>query len=204
MDPDDALLARLAVDLDRAFPALVEAYAGRLYTIAHRCLGVPSDAEEVAQDALVQAHAALGTYEAERIRALRLRSWLATITVNLARNRRRRVADRWPPASLEPLAAAGLEPHAPAIGGPVEIVERRDARRRLAEALLRLSPSLRDAIVLRHVDGLSVAETAAALGRPEGTIKAQVHRGLAELRLHLGTDFNDVLDYVISAKELSA
>ena len=201
MDPNDALCDRLAKDLDGAFPALVASHAGRLYTIAYRYLGVPSDAEEVAQDALVRAHAALGTYDVDRIRALRLKSWLATITVNLARNRRRRVSDRRPAASLEPLVEAGLEPRAPAMAGPVELAERRDARRRLAEGLLRLTPGVREAIVLRHVDGLSVAETASALGRPEGTIKAQVHRGLAELRVLLAPDF---LDHMTSSKELTA
>jgi len=201
MDPDDALCNRLAKDLDAAFPALVEAHAGRLYSIAHRTLGVPSDAEEVAQDALVRAYAALGTYDAERIRGLRLKPWLATIAVNLARNRRRRTADRRPASSLEPMVAAGLEPRMPVTAGPVELAERRDARRRLAEGLLTLTPAMREAIVLRHVDGLSVAETAVALGRPEGTVKAQVHRGLAQLRLHLATDF---LDHTTSAKELTA
>jgi RNA polymerase sigma-70 factor (ECF subfamily) len=48
--------------------------------------------------------------------------------------------------------------------------------------LLHLPPAVRVAIVLRHVDGLSVAETAEALGRPEGTVKAQVSRGLERLR----------------------
>jgi len=43
----------------------------------------------------------------------------------------------------------------------------------------------RTAIVLRHVDGLSYAEMSIALGRPEGTLKAQVHRGLALLRAAL-------------------
>jgi RNA polymerase sigma-70 factor (ECF subfamily) len=47
---------------------------------------------------------------------------------------------------------------------------------------------VRAAVVLRHVDGLSVAETAQALGRPEGTVKAQVFRGLRELRLVLQND----------------
>jgi RNA polymerase sigma-70 factor (ECF subfamily) len=201
MDPDDALLAHLATDLDRAFPALVEAHAGRLYTIAHRYLGVAGDAEEVAQDALVRAHQALGGYDAGRIRSLRLRSWLATITVNLARNRRRRVADRRPPVSLEPMLAAGVEPPATARTGPVEVAERREAQRRLAASLLTLAPAVREAIVLRHVDGLSVAETATALGRPEGTVKAQVHRGLALLRLQLVADFPD---HSNSVKELTA
>ena len=201
MDTDDALLARLSTDLDRAFPDLVEAHAGRLYTIANRYLGVAGDAEEVAQDALVRAHVALAGYGTERVRALRLNAWLATITVNLARNRRRRIADRRPPASLEPIVAAGIEPRAPAAAGPAELAERRDSRRRLASGLLQLSPGIREAIVLRHVDGLSVAETASALGRPEGTIKAQVHRGLAQLRVLLSTEF---LDHTTSAKELTA
>ena len=201
MDPDVALCQRLARDLDAAFPALVEAHAGRLYSIACRYLGVPGDAEEVAQDALVRAHTALGSYDPDRIRAIHLRSWLATITVNLARNRRRRISDRRPPTSLEPLVEAGFEPRSPMATGPVELAERRDLRRQLAAGLLKLNPSVRDAIVLRHVDGLSVAETAAALGRPEGTVKAQVHRGLAELRLYLTPE---QLDQRPSAKELSA
>jgi RNA polymerase sigma-70 factor (ECF subfamily) len=204
MDSDDALLARLAKDLDGAFPDLVAAHAGRLYTIAHRCLGVPADAEEVAQDALVRAHAALTGYDPERIRALKLRAWLARITVNLARNRRRRASDRRPATSLDPLVDAGAEPRLAAHAGPVEIAERRDEGRRLALALLRLRPGVREAIVLRHVDGLSVAETAAALGRPEGTIKAQVHRGLADLRHFLTTDLLDQLDRSSAGRELTA
>jgi RNA polymerase sigma-70 factor (ECF subfamily) len=48
-----------------------------------------------------------------------------------------------------------------------------------------LPPRYRTAVVLRHVDGLSYAEMSVALGRPEGTLKAQVHRGLALLRAAL-------------------
>ena len=201
MDPDVALAARLATDLDRAFPALVDAHAGRLYTIAHRFLGVPSDAEEVAQDALVRAHRALADYDRDRIRVLRLRPWLATITINLARNRRRRQADRRPATSIEPLVAAGLEPRQALGKNPPAIAERREEHRRLAEALLTLPPAARAAVVLRHVDGLSVSETAAALGRPEGTVKALVHRGLAQLRRHLAPETHP---HPISAKELTA
>ena len=51
-----------------------------------------------------------------------------------------------------------------------------------AALLLTLPPAYRSAVVLRHVDGLSYPELAAALDRPEGTVKAQVHRGLALLR----------------------
>src|SRR4029077_19119619 len=109
MATDDALLVRLAHDLDAAFPALVEAHAGRLYTIAYRYLGMAGDAEEVAPDALVGAYAAIGDYEAERIRSLRLRGWLATITMNLARNRRRTIPDARPTAPPGPPLRGGIE-----------------------------------------------------------------------------------------------
>ena len=185
MDTDVALAKRLAKDLDAGFPVLVEAHQDRLYSIALRLLGDRRDAEEVAQDALVRAFRAIRGYERERVAALRLRPWLASIAVNLARNRRRRADDRQPPNQLEPMLETGFDLPADARSGPERRADRRDTQRELAEALLRLTPAVRTAIVLRHVDGLSVAETAEALGRPEGTIKAQVHRGLRELRVTL-------------------
>ena len=186
MDTDTALATRLARDVDAAFPDLVTAHQDRLYTIALRLLGDRRDAEEVAQDALVRAFRAMHGYPRERIVALRLRPWLASITVNLARNRRRRFEDRQPPNQLEPMVEAGFDPASDDVrGAPGLLAERHDAQRELAFALLRLTPAVRSAIVLRHVDGLSVAEVAEALDRPEGTIKAQVHRGLKELRLLL-------------------
>lgn len=182
MDPDTALANRLARDVEAAFPSLVVDHQDRLYTIALRLLGDRRDAEEVAQDALVRAFRAIRGYPSERVASLRLRPWLASITVNLARNRRRRLDDRQPPGQLEPMLEAGFDPPSDARAGPGPTADRHETRRELAGALLQLNPAVRAAIVLRHVDGLSVAETAEALGKPEGTIKAQVHRGLRELR----------------------
>jgi RNA polymerase sigma factor (sigma-70 family) len=182
MDSDTALADRLARNLDTAFPVLVADHQDRLYTIALRLLGDARDAEEVAEDALVRAFRAMQSYPADRVAALRLRPWLASIAVNLARNRRRRLDDRQPPGSLEPMLEGGFDLPTETGTGPEPTAHRRETRRELATALLALPPAVRAAVVLRHVDGLSVAETAQALGRPEGTIKAQVHRGLRELR----------------------
>ena len=185
MDTDAALARRLARDLEAGFPDLVAAHRDRLYTIALRLLGDRRDAEEVAQDALVRAFRAMQGYRGDRIAALRLRPWLASIAVNLARNRRRRVDERQPPGRLEPMLEAGFDLAVDARSSPDHRADRRETQAELATALLRLTPAVRAAIVLRHVDGLSVAETAEALGRPEGTIKAQVFRGLRELRAGL-------------------
>jgi len=187
MHTDIALANRLARDVDAAFPALVAEHSDRLYTIALRLLGDRRDAEEVAQDALVRAFRAMHGYPRERIAELKLRPWLASIAVNLARNRRRRMDDRQPPTSLEPMLDAGYDPPSNLDAAPAVAADRRETQRELAALLLRLTPAVRSAIVLRHVDGLSLAETAEALGRPEGTIKAQVFRGLRELRVLLET-----------------
>ena len=185
MDRDEALARQLARDVDAAFPALVAEHSDRLYSIALRLLGDARDAEEVAQDALVRAFRAMHDYPRERVASLRLRPWLASIAVNLARNRRRRHDDRQPPSSIEPMLDAGFDPPTDARTAPATAADRRETQRELAAALLRLTPVVRTAIVLRHIDGLSVAEVAEALDRPEGTVKAQVHRGLRELRLIL-------------------
>jgi RNA polymerase sigma-70 factor (ECF subfamily) len=174
---DAALAIRLAADLDTAFEDLVAAHVDRLFTIALRILSNRADAEEAAQDALVRAYRALDGYDAGRIRDLRLRPWLTTILVNVCRNRTRTQRVRTTELAFEP----GVEP-------AVDPVARRDAREAWAALLGTLPPAQRVAIVLRHVDGLSYAEMAEALGRPEGTLKAQVHRGLAALRAVLDDD----------------
>ena len=152
----------------------------RCHSIALRLTGNPHDAEEITQDALVRAYRALATYDAERIAALRIRGWLATIVLNLCRNRARRGAP--PSTPLAPLLDAGGEPRAGEASDPAAIALRHADRASLAAHLAALPERYRVPVVLRHVDDLSYAELAAVLGRPEGTLKAQVHRGLALLR----------------------
>jgi RNA polymerase sigma-70 factor (ECF subfamily) len=183
MDTDSMLVAGLADDLGGTFEAVVRAHQDRLYSIALRVLGDPGDAEEAAQDALVRAYRALGGYDAARIRELRLRPWLATIVLNLCRSRlTRRPAAMRRALSLDEPLPGGLEPRTAENHGPAAISASRSTAEEWAGLLLTLSPAYRTAVVLRHVDGLSYPELALALDRPEGTVKAQVHRGLAQLR----------------------
>jgi RNA polymerase sigma factor (sigma-70 family) len=178
MDPrhpaDVDLAARLASDLDTSFEALVLAHQDRLFTIAYRISGDRPDAEELVQDTFVRAYRALTGYPPARVRDLRLRGWLTTILLNAGRNRSRvrRVS------TVELVFEPGSEPAA-------DPLTRRDERETWERLLAGLTPAQRTAVVLRHVDGLSYAEIAEAVGRPEGTVKAHVHRGLAALRVAL-------------------
>lgn len=168
---DRILLAALAADLDGTFEALVDAHQDRLFSIALRLLGNRSDAEEATQDAFVRAFRALAGYDDPRIVELRLRPWLATIVVNVCRNRTRVRRVRTVELAFDPGAEPGVDPLA-----------RRESGVAWGALLATLPPRQREAVVLRHVDGLSYAEMAEALQRPEGTLKAQVHRGLSALR----------------------
>lgn len=181
------LTRALARDLDAAFERLVLTHQDRLYTVALRMLRDARDAEEVAQDAFVRAYRALTTYDAQRILELQLRPWLTTIVVNLCRNRARRMGPPTQPLDGDeerPGPAGRLVAPDPA-GSPHEAALQRESARTWASLVGGLPLRYRTAVVLRHVDGLSYAEMSIALGRPEGTLKAQVHRGLALLRAAL-------------------
>jgi RNA polymerase sigma factor (sigma-70 family) len=190
---DDMLLARrLADDLAGGFEDLALAYAGRLYAFALRLGASREDAEEIAQDTLMRAYRALAGYDAPRRRELRLRAWLFAIAVNVRRNRVR--GRQLPSVPLEPrrdddgdeTRTAAHELAADTRETPEARAEAGETRRELAAALLTLPARLREAVVLRHVQGLSYAEAAEALGGiPVGTVKAQVHRGTRLLRTAL-------------------
>jgi RNA polymerase sigma-70 factor (ECF subfamily) len=180
MDIQPELPDRLARDLDGSFEELVLAHQRLVFGLALRVVGDRADAEEVAQDTFERAYHALAGYPAERVAAMRLRPWLARIALNLARNRLRR---RPPPA--RPLEDGDGQPvavAAPAAAEPAAVAERGQERELLAELLAGLPRPYREAVVLRHVEGLAYAEVAEVLGRPVGTVKTHVHRGVRQLR----------------------
>ena len=183
---DDPLVARLVDDLDGTFEALVREHQDRLFSLALRSLGDSRDAEEVTQDAFVRAYRALRGYDAERRRALALRPWLSTIALNLCRNHAKRV--RPVTVALEPDAEQGAdrpEIGSPDTGSPERHALRREEQEAWARRVRALPARYREPILLRFVDDLAYAEMSAALDLPEGTLRAQVHRGLALLRTAL-------------------
>jgi RNA polymerase sigma factor (sigma-70 family) len=169
----------LAADLDSAFPSLVASFQDAVFSGALRMTGSRADAEDISQDTFARAYRALSGYQAERIRNIDLRAWVWTIAVNLCRNRAR-TRSRHPEILLaEPLASGDASP------GPEQQALNSVEGEQLASHLLRLPWPMRAAVVLRHIVDLGYPEIAAALGRPEGTVKADVHRGLERLRTSL-------------------
>ena len=167
---------RLADDLAGAFPQFLAHHGDLVYGIALRSTKRPADAEDLAQETFIRAYRALAGYDAERIAELRPRGWLAAIAGNLSRNRAKRKA----PATtgLDALAERA-DADAPQ---PERAAEQRETAHQWRQRLDALPRRYRRAVELRHVSGLSYPELAEALGRPLGTVKSDVHRGVKLLR----------------------
>ncbi len=163
----DDLCNRLADNLDDAFGEVVTMLADDVYSGLRQMAGL-HEAEDLTQETFIRAYGALRTYERSRIRHLRLRGWIWTIALNLGRNHARDRSRRPTPVALEDRHAV----HDP------EPPDSAAWNRRLSA----LSPTLRTAVVLRHVVGLDYADIAEATGRAEGTVKSDVHRALRKLR----------------------
>jgi RNA polymerase sigma-70 factor (ECF subfamily) len=147
-----------------------------VYGVALRMTGRPADAEDLAQEAFLRAYRALRRYEPERIAGLLIRGWLAAIVANLGRDQARR--RRPPTAALDDLADH-ITDRSP---GPEELAARRETARTWHHRLAALPEAQRQAVELRHIEGLTYPELAVALGRPLGTVKSDVHRGVRALR----------------------
>jgi RNA polymerase sigma-70 factor (ECF subfamily) len=163
----------LATDLDGAFPDFVRRNQDAVYSVARRLTQGRDDAEDAAQEAFVRAYRALAGWDAARRRSLHEGPWLAAIALNVCRNQARARSRRPVTSPLD-----GVDPASDGRVGPETVV----GRDWWAGAVAGLPDLYRAPVVLRHVQGLSYEEAAEALGRPVGTVKAQVHRGVALLR----------------------
>jgi len=166
---------RLAADLDGAFVELMREMERAVYSGVRRMVPTGADAEDITQEVFIRAYRALREYSPERIRQLNMRGWVWTIAINLCRNASRTRSRR--PRTVE------LDRDAFASGpGPENQALVADENDRWSQLLGRLPAAQRNAVILRHVVGLPYAEIATATGRMEGTVKADVHRGIAALK----------------------
>ncbi len=170
---------RLATDLEGGFVDLVDAHGSMVLSIGAR-LGDPQAAEDVLQDTFLRAWRAFESGSTDPT-DVDLRPWLATIALNLVRNERRR-RGRKPVGELSDDTARAIGSDGP---GPEQEAMESIGGSPLVAALRSLPDVQREAVVFRHVVGLSTGETAEAMDCPQGTLKSHLSRGLADLRTQL-------------------
>jgi RNA polymerase sigma-70 factor (ECF subfamily) len=169
---DEAALTRVYQDL-----------SPRLYQYAYRLLGNAQEAEEVTADAF---HRLLLVLRAGGGPRHHLAAYLYRVAHNLVTDRFRRQPP--PDLQLDDRLFAG------AAFQPPETAAQHLAQAQARAALARLTPDQRLVITLRYFECLSNEETAAALGKPVGAIKALQHRALASLRRVLRPALMEVTD----------
>ncbi len=166
-------LDRLRAGDAPAFEELVMTYQHRVFGVALRMLGNRAEAEDVAQEAFVRAHRALGGFRGDA----KLSTWLYAITSRLCLNRlasgERRMARQGEDALLR-LSDAGPRPDA--------ALERRELETALGRAIAELPEDRRIVVVLRDLEGLSYEEIAQVLELELGTVRSRLHRARAELK----------------------
>lgn len=181
-DEDTALVTRALAGDAQAQRALVERHRDALYRLARSATGDADEALDIVQETFLAAFGALKRYDPARP----LRSWLAAIALNKARDwMRRRKVRRFLRLTVPEDAADWLRDDAPL---PDEVALQREALAATARAVSALPANLKDVLLLRTLEGMSQADTAIALGISEKAVETRLYRARQKLGAMLRDD----------------
>ena len=177
MEQEQELLDRCLAGEDSAWEALLKAYIRKFYTLCYRCTGRVEEAEDVTQEVFIKVFQTLKSYHAAQGS---FGTWLNRVARNHLVDHYRRARKDRVTSSLEdelPEAEQQPSPHME----PTGQVESRERREVLQQGLDKLSPDLREAVILRDLHDLDYEEIAQVLSVPQGTVKSRINRGRLEL-----------------------
>jgi RNA polymerase sigma-70 factor, ECF subfamily len=192
-----ALLVRRCVAGDAAaWEEIVQKYHRRIYNICYRFAGSGTDAEDLTQEVFIKMYRTLNSYDVERGAFM---TWVTTMTRNLLvdhfrKTKNDRITDSLDGTASEHEDAMPLSERIPDQGPTPDYgVQSRETGEAVQQALQKLSPELREAVILRDLQDLDYREIAAVLRVPEGTVKSRINRGRAELARLLQRIYRQVM-----------
>jgi RNA polymerase sigma-70 factor (ECF subfamily) len=181
MDTDRPLVEQCLNGSDGAWEELVRNHSRLVYGACYRFTGRVDDANDMTQEVFLRVFRSLHTYQPS---AGAFRTWLVRLTRNLLidpyrKNKKDQALSPLDDSSYKLEQTHGVEARADGLAAS------REASDLIQKGLQFLSPELREAVILRDIQGLEYREIAEALGVPDGTVKSRINRGRAELARRL-------------------
>jgi RNA polymerase sigma-70 factor, ECF subfamily len=179
-----------------AWEEIVQRYNRRIYNICYRFAGTSHDAEDLTQEVFIKMYRTLGSYDVSKGAFM---TWVTTITRNLLVDHFRKTRQDRQTDSLDaaPSEHEDSMPLGDAIADtgptPDSRAQSREAGEVVHGALQKLSPELREAVILRDLQDMDYREIAVVLKVPEGTVKSRINRGRAELARLLQRTYRQVM-----------
>jgi RNA polymerase sigma-70 factor (ECF subfamily) len=177
LEPDNQLVQQCLRGENSAWEQLVQTHTRRVYNLCYRFTGDRHVAEDLTQDVFVKVFRTLRSYSSAQGA---FTAWMTSLTRNLLidnyrRTKRDRITDSIDDevSPVEEKSSAGRRPD--------QIAEHGELQRHLQIALGKMSPELREAVILRDLQGYDYREIQEVLSVPEGTVKSRINRGRIEL-----------------------
>jgi RNA polymerase sigma-70 factor, ECF subfamily len=177
VDAETSLVERCLAGEQGAWEEMVKSYTKRVYSICYRFTNKDSEAQDLTQDVFLRVFKSLGSF---RSGEGSFSVWLTRLTRNLLVDHYRRTKQERATDNLDDKLAI-LEEKTAQHSRTDGMLAGREAGELLQAALQKLSPELREAVILRDLQEMEYREIARVLSIPEGTVKSRLNRGRAEL-----------------------
>jgi RNA polymerase sigma-70 factor (ECF subfamily) len=173
---DKKLVERCLQGDDAAWEVVVTLYGKRIYNLSYRYTNRRAEAEDLTQDILIRIYQNLRSYRSE---AGSFQNWILRVARNLIIDHYRQVRRYPQTGGSEELETMNLKDEK--VPNPQRAAEQTEASKFLQHGLQSLSPELKEAIVLRDLEGMAYQDIADLLSVPEGTVKSRINRARLEL-----------------------
>src|SRR3954468_3052547 len=178
LDPDSSLVSRCLRGDETAWEDLVRLHTRKVYALCYRFTGSASEAQDLTQEVFLRVFRTVKTF---RSTEGSFATWLSRVTRNLLIDHYRRTRQERVTDSIEEQLPTMEEFGGAASTRPDHALAGREASEILQATLQKLSPDLREAVILRDLQEMEYREIADVLRIPEGTVKSRINRGRAEL-----------------------
>jgi RNA polymerase sigma-70 factor (ECF subfamily) len=177
VDQDSSLVERCLRGDEAAWEDLVRLHTRRVYSICYRFTGKDSESQDLTQEVFLRVFRTVGSFRSGEGSFV---VWLTRLTRNLLIDHYRRTRQDRATDSIEEQLPV-LEERTAMSGRTDGMLAGREASEVLQAALRKLSPELRETVILRDLEELEYREISEVLRVPEGTVKSRLNRGRAEL-----------------------